>query len=184
MGKKIALGVVVVLVLAIAGLLAVASGQPDTFAISRSRQIAATPEALWPHLADFAKWQAWSPWAKLDPDQTTTVTGTAASVGHKSVWSGNSDVGKGQMVVTKVDAPRELGIDLTFLEPIEANNTTTFVLTRSGDKTTVQWQMTGQNNLASKVMGVLMDMDAMVGKDFEEGLANLDAVVTGQKADD
>lgn len=181
MGKKIALGVLAVLVLALGGLLAVAAGKPDQFRVERSREIAAAPEAVWPHIADFAKWQAWSPWAKLDPNQTTTVTGTAATVGHKSTWAGNSDVGKGEMVVNKVDAAKELGIDLKFIEPFESSNTTTFILEPAGNKTKVVWTMSGQNNLISKVMTLFMDMDAMIGKDFEEGLANLDGTVTGTK---
>lgn len=179
MVKKIALGVLAVLVLALGGLLAAASAKPDQFRVERSREIAAAPDAVWTHVADFAKWQAWSPWAKLDPNQTTTVTGAAATVGHKSEWAGNSDVGKGQMVVNKVDVPRELRIELKFIEPFESNNTTTFVFEAAGNKTKVVWTMTGQNNLISKLMTIFMDMDAMIGKDFEEGLASLDGVVTG-----
>ncbi len=183
MAKKIALGVLGVLVLLIGGLLATASMQPDEFKLERSRDIAAAPDAIWTHLADFSKWKAWSPWDKLDPNQTTTITGTVATIGHTSAWSGNSDVGKGQMVLNKIDAPKELGIDLTFIEPFAAHNLTTFVLTPDGAKTKVTWSMSGKNDLMGKVFGLFMDMDKMVGKDFEDGLANLDGVVTGKAAE-
>jgi carbon monoxide dehydrogenase subunit G len=169
--KKIA----IVIVLLIAGVLAFAATKPDTFRVERSAAINAPPEAVFPLINDFHNWQAWSPWEKLDPAMTKSHSGAASGQGAVYEWEGNSDVGKGRMEITESAPPSRIKIKLDFLAPFEAHNTAEFALQPAGSGTNVVWAMHGENNFMGKVMQVFMDMDSMIGKDFETGLANMKA---------
>ncbi|NJO12566.1 MAG: SRPBCC family protein [Gammaproteobacteria bacterium] len=167
--KKIALIVAVLLI----GLLAFAATKPDSFRVERSATIQAPPEQVYAYLDDFHRWGAWSPWEKLDPQMTRTHSGAASGQGAVYEWSGNSEVGRGRMEITEASPPGKLFIKLEFREPFEAHNTTEFTLVPEGGATKLNWAMYGPNNYVSKLMQVFMDMDQMIGKDFEAGLANL-----------
>lgn len=169
MWQKVLAGLGVVVV----AFLAAASMQPDTFEVHRSIEVKASADKTYAQVADFHAWEAWSPWAKLDPKMTTTYTGPATGVGQKYAWSGNDDVGSGSMEFTAQDPGKKLTIKLDFLTPFEAHNITTFDFASAGDTTKVTWSMTGPNNFMSKVMGLVMSMDSMVGGDFEKGLAGI-----------
>lgn len=166
--KKILIGVAAVLGL----LLVVIALQPDTFHVERSISIAAPPEAAFAQVNDFHAWSAWSPWEKLDPAMTRSYEGAPAGVGAKYAWVGNKDVGEGRMTIEQSD-PAKIAIKLEFLKPFAATNTATFTFARTpeGNKTT--WAMDGNNNFISKAMGLVMDMDKMIGPDFERGLAGI-----------
>ncbi len=180
MKKK--LGVVAaVLAVLVVGLVGFASTKPDTYHVERSRTVATSPEAAYAVLSDFKRWDAWSPWSKLDPNQKVTQTGDAGTVGHSHEWAGNSDVGRGKMVISAVKAPEQIDIALSFYEPFASEARTRFLLAAEGDKTKITWAMDGDNNLMGKVMGLFMDMDTMIGKDFEAGLSNLDGELTKAK---
>ncbi len=107
----------------------------------------------------------------------TTYTGPASGVGAVYDWTGNDKVGTGKMTITGSEAPGKVVIKLDFIAPFEMTNTTTFVIAKDGDKTKVDWIMAGKNNFMSKVIHIFMDMDKMVGPDFEKGLAQMKAVV-------
>lgn len=171
--KKVALGLVAVLVV----LVVVISLRPDTFSVQRSATIAAPADKVYPHIANFHAWEAWSPWAKKDPAMKTTYTGPDSGVGARYAWSGNKDVGSGSMAITEATAPAKVVIDLHFLEPFEGKNLTTFTLQPDGAGTKVTWQMAGPMNFGSKAAGLFMDMDKMIGDDFDKGLATLKGVV-------
>lgn len=165
----------IVLVVLIAVLLGLAAMKPDTFVVERQTTIQAPPEKIFPLIADFHNWTAWSPWEKLDPALTRTYTGAPEGKGAKYAWKGNSDVGEGTMEITDATAPARVAIQLHFIKPFEATNETEFALDAQGDSTNVTWTMTGKNPFISKLMQVFVSMDKMVGKDFESGLANLKA---------
>lgn len=170
--KKIA-AVIAVLIL---GVLGYAATRPDTFQVRRSAAINAAPERIYPLLNDFRQWGTWSPWEKLDPALQRRFSGAASGPGSVYEWEGNKDVGKGRMEIVDATPPSKVTIKLDFLEPFEAHNTTEFTLTPSaGAGTTVDWVMRGNNTFPGKVMSVFMDMDRMIGKDFEAGLANMKA---------
>lgn len=162
--------------LAVVGVLGYAATQPDTFKVERATTIQAPPAAVYPHVADFHKWTAWSPWEKLDPNLQRTYGGATSGKGATYAWAGSKDVGKGSMAITEADEPNKLLIDLRFTEPFQAENLTTFAFTPDDGGTKVTWTMEGKNPFIGKVMHLFMDMDAMVGKDFEKGLADLKAV--------
>jgi hypothetical protein len=158
-------------------ILALATTKPDTFQVQRSATVRALPDSVWPYLDDFHRWRAWSPWERMDTAMTRTYSGATNGVGAVYAWSGNKDVGTGRMEITAAQPASSLTIALDFLSPFEAHNTATFVLAPEGDSTTLTWTMTGPNTYLSKVMGVFVSMDRMVGPDFEAGLANLKTVV-------
>lgn len=169
--KKIAVGLVV-LVVALAAFVAT---RPADFRISRSRTVAAPPDVVYPYISDFHQWPGWSPWEKLDPGMTREHSGSPAGTGASYHWAGNSQVGEGRMTITESRPNESVTIRLEFLEPFAATHTTRFDLAPSGAGTNVTWTMTGHNDFMAKAFGLFMDMDTMVGGDFEKGLANLDA---------
>jgi uncharacterized protein YndB with AHSA1/START domain len=173
MVKKIA----IVLVLLIGGLLAFAATRPDTFHVERTATMKAPPEKIFAVLEDFHQWSAWSPWDKLDPKMTRSHSGAERGVGAIYEWQGNKDVGKGKMELVEATPNTKIVQKLTFIEPWEAQNTVTFTITAKGAETDVTWAMDGDNEFIGKLMGIFMDMDGMIGKDFEAGLANLKALV-------
>jgi uncharacterized protein YndB with AHSA1/START domain len=153
----------------------VIAGQPATFHVERSITMAAPPEAAFAHVNDLHAWAAWSPWEKLDPAMKRTYDGAPAGLGAKYAWIGNKEVGEGRMTIEKSEPGKLIRIKLEFLKPFEASNTATFTFekTKAGNKTT--WAMDGKNTFVGKAMSVVMDMDKMLGPDFERGLASLKA---------
>ena len=154
---------------------AYAATKPDTFRIQRSTSIQSSPEKIFPLIADFRSWAAWSPWEKLDPDMKRTHSGPTKGKGAVYEWDGNRKAGAGRMEITE-SSPSKLTIKLDFIKPFEGHNVAEFTLEPSGDATTVTWAMHGPNQYMSKVMTLVVSMDSLVGKDFEAGLAALKAV--------
>ena len=167
--------VLVVVAALVVGVLVVAAVRPDDFSVQRSASIQAPPEKIYPMLADFRQWPAWSPWEKLDPEMKRTLGGPASGPGATYAWQGSSKVGAGRMEIKEVTAPAQVRIQLNFIKPFEGHNVTDFTLVPRGDTTEVTWLMRGPAPFVSKLMGVFVDMDKMIGKDFETGLANLKA---------
>jgi hypothetical protein len=166
--KKILIGVAAALAL----LLVVIAVQPATFHVERSLTMAAPPEAAFAQVNDFHAWSAWSPWEKLDPAMKRTYDGAPAGVGAKYAWVGNKDVGEGRMTIEHSD-PSTIAIKLEFLKPFEATNTATFTFTKTPEGTKTTWAMDGNNNFISKAFSLVMNMDKMIGPDFERGLAGI-----------
>lgn len=150
----------------------------DTFTVERSATIPAAPSAVYAVLVDFHQWEHWSPWEDIDPAMAKTFSGAESGVGAVYEWEGNRKAGAGRMEITKAEPDREVEIDLRFLKPFKAENTTTFSLEPEGEGTTVTWSMVGPNTFMTKVMGIFKSMDKMVGPDFEKGLARLEGHVT------
>src|SRR5262249_48690119 len=141
-----------------------------------SASIKAPPEKIFPLIDDFLKWHTWSPWENKDPNMKRIFDATSTSgKGATYSWEGNKDVGQGSMEIVESVAPSKMKLKLDFVKPFEAHNFVDFALTPAGDTTNVTWTMTGPAPYLSKVMQVFMDMDSMVGKDFEAGLANMKA---------
>ena len=165
--------IAVVLAIAIAVILILAATKPDTFRIERSGIINAPAERIFSVLSDFHQWGGWSPWEHKDPDMKRTYGGAERGKGATYGWEGDKNVGTGRMEILEANTPSKLVIKLDFFKPFEAHNTAEFTMLPQGNATNVHWVMHGPANLMSKVMQVFMSMDKMVGKDFEQGLANL-----------
>ena len=168
--------IVIVIVLAVVGLLVYAAMQPEDFRIERSATVKAPPERIYPLIADLRAWGPWSPWEKKDPAMKRTFSGPDSGVGAAYAWEGDKNVGTGKMTILEATAPGKVVIKLEFLKPFEATNTAEFTLTPQGDSTAIHWAMYGKYNFLSKLVCVFMDMEKMVGPDFEAGLASLKAV--------
>jgi hypothetical protein len=149
----------------------------DTYTVERSALIEATPEQVYPKIADFHEWQAWSPWEGMDPDQQRTYSGADSGSGAVYSWSGNRKVGEGRMEITHANEASRVEIALDFIKPFKSSNTTSFSLQPEGAGTRVDWSMTGPKTLMTKVMGIFKSMDKMIGPDFERGLAQLKSQV-------
>lgn len=150
--------------------------QPADFRIARSTTVAAPAEAVFAQVNDFHKWDAWSPWAKLDPAMKKDFGGAPAGIGAIYTWSGNDKVGAGRMIITDSKPNELVRLQLEFTEPFAATNTAEFTMKPEGNQTTVTWSMSGTKNFMSKAFDLIMNMDKMVGGDFEKGLAKLKTV--------
>ena len=162
--------------LAVVALLAYASTRPSTFRIERSTSIAAPMLQVAELIDDFRAWQKWSPWENIDPTLQRTFSGADAGVGAVYEWDSKGKAGAGRMELTEMRAGSERGliaIRLDFLKPFKACNTAEFVMTPSANGTDLSWAMFGPSPFVSRLMGVFIDLDKMVGKDFEAGLAAL-----------
>ena len=171
--------IVVILVVAIVAVLAYAATKPDIFTVKRSASIKAPPEKIFPLLADFHNWPSWSPFEKLDPAMSRTLSGADSGKGAVYEWSGNSQAGAGRMEITDATPPASETIKLDFTKPFATSNTVTFTLKPDGDSTNLTWAMDGPSPYVAKIMGIFVSMDAMIGKDFESGLAKLKALAEG-----
>ena len=166
---------IVIVIAALIGLvLIIAATKPDTFSVERSTTINASPQTVHALIDDFHRWTEWSPWEKRDPAMQRKYSGANSGVGAAYEWQGNSDVGQGRMEITE-SSPSNIAIKLDFIAPMEASNVTVFELVPRDAATQVRWTMSGANNFMSKIMHVFMDMDAMIGGDFEKGLADMKA---------
>jgi uncharacterized protein YndB with AHSA1/START domain len=166
---------------ALIGVLGYAATKPDTFTVQRSIAINASPEKIYPLIADFKNWGAWSPFEKMDPSMKRTMSGAASGTGAVYAWEGNSNAGSGRMEITGATPPDKVTIKLDFTKPFPANNVVNFTLAPSGDGTTVRWAMQGRNTYVAKLMSVFFSMDHMVGGQFETGLAAMKAAAEGSK---
>lgn len=169
--KKIALVIVVLM----AALLIFATTRPDTFSVQRSATIKAPPEKVFALINDFHSWPAWSPWEKLDPAMQRTHSGATAGKGAAYAWVGNSKVGEGRMEILESAPSSKISIKLDFIKPFEGHNIADFTLQPQGDTTQVTWVMHGPAPYITKLMGIFVSMDSMIGKDFEAGLSNMKA---------
>ena len=165
------------LVILVATFLIVAATRPDHFRVTRTASVAAPPVAVFEQINNLQNWNAWSPWAKLDPDAKNTFEGPQGGVGARFSWSGNSKVGKGTMTITESKPSELVLMKLDFIEPFTATNTTEFTIKPDGNGTAVTWSMSGQNNFVAKCMGLLMNCEKMIGGQFEQGFANLKSMV-------
>ena len=163
--------------IALAVIIIVVAMQPSEFRVARSATISAPAPAVFAQVNDFHKWDAWSPWAKLDSAMKKTYDGAPVGTGAIYSWSGNDQVGEGRMTLTESRVSDLIRIKLEFMKPFAATNTTEFSFKPDGNQTVVTWSMFGENNFMAKAFGLLMNMDKMVGGDFEKGLAQLKSVM-------
>ena len=171
-----ALGIVAAVVVAlIAGILVYAATKPDSFRVQRSASIKAPPDKIFPLINDLKAWAAWSPFEKKDPAMKRSFGPITAGKGATYDWQGDRSVGQGHMEIIEASPPDKVLIKLDFIKPFEAHNNGEFTLEPKGDNTLVTWAIYGPSAYVTKVMGVFVNMDTMIGRDFEAGLADLKA---------
>lgn len=180
MRKKllIATTVLAVIVVVFAGVVAM---QPADFRVTRSTMIVAPPEAVFGHVNDLHKWEAWSPWAKLDPQAAMSYEGPVSGPGAICRWDGNNEVGAGSMTIQESSPHQRIQIGLAFLRPFESTAEAEFAFEPENEQTVVSWSMSGKNNFIGKAISLFMDCDAMIGGEFEKGLASLKSIVEAEQ---
>ena len=165
--------IVVVLAIVIAIVLILAATKPNTFSVQRATTVKAPPERIFPLINDFHQWGSWSPYENKDPAMKRSFSGAADGKGAVYGWEGNKNVGSGRMEILDASEPSKIVIKLDFFTPFEGHNTAEFTMLPQGDATNLTWLMHGPASFMSKVMQVFINLDNMIGKDFEIGLANL-----------
>jgi uncharacterized protein YndB with AHSA1/START domain len=163
----------------VAVFLGVVALQPSEFRITRSTTIAAPAEEVFEQVNDFHNWEAWSPWAKLDPAAKSTIEGPPSGTGAVFKWSGNEQIGEGTMTLTKSRPNELIWVKLEFAKPFAATSTADFTFEPQGENTVVTWGMSGHNDFLGKAICLFMNMDKTVGGQFEQGLASIKSVVEG-----
>jgi hypothetical protein len=172
---KIALIILAIIAVGIVGILAFAVTKPDIFTVQRSLAIKAPPDRIFPLINDFKQWGVWSPYEKIDPEMKRSYGATTAGKGATYGWEGNKNIGAGSMEILEAPAPQKVSIKLDFTRPFEAHNIAEFTLVPAGEMTNVTWSMRGPVPFFAKIIHVFMNMDKMVGGQFDEGLGNLKA---------
>lgn len=162
-----------VLASAIAVVLILAATRPDSFSVQRAAIVNAPPEKIFPLINDFRQWGNWSPYEHKDPAMKRTFSGAVRGKGAVYAWEGDKNVGKGRMEILEASAPSKIAIKLDFFTPFEAHNTAEFTMLPHEDATRVIWRMHGPAPFMARIMHLFINIDNMVGKDFEAGLANL-----------
>lgn len=169
--------IAIVLAVAAALLMAAVLAQPETYTVSRSASIKAPAGRIYPLIADLHAWSQWSPWDKLDPQIQRSWSGATSGVGAVYSWSGNDQVGKGKMTVVQAQPNALVAVRMELEQPWPSVSASRFELAAQGDTTEVVWTMIGHaEGLGAKATSLLMNMDRLVGADFERGLAELKAL--------
>ena len=161
----------------IAAFLFVVALQPSGYAIARSQNMAAAPTVVFTQVNDLHRWEAWSPWAKLDPAAKITFEGPQEGTGAVFRWAGNDQIGEGSMTITESKPGELVRIRLDFLKPMAGTSESQFTFAKDGNDTKVTWSMTGKNDFIGKAFCLFMNMDRMLGGQFEKGLTSLKGVV-------
>ena len=168
--------IAVIVAIAIAGVLVFAATKPDTLRVQRSISINAPSQQIFPLIADFHQWRNWSPYEQKDPAMKRSYDGAERGKGAIYAWDGDKNVGSGRMEILESSAPSKIVIKLDFFTPFEGHNTAEFTMLPQGDGTHVTWLMHGPARFVTKLMQVFINLDHMIGKDFEAGLANLKSI--------
>jgi hypothetical protein len=171
--------VFIAIVVLIAAVLILAAARPGSFRVERATSIGAPPDRIFPLINDFKHWGSWSPYEKKDPAMKRTFWGEASGKGAVYEWDGNAQVGKGRIEIIDTSTPSRLTIKLDMIKPMEGHNIVDFTLEPHGAATKLTWAMRGSYNYTSKLIGLVLNMDKMIGRDFEAGLANLKTLAEG-----
>ena len=153
--------------------LVVVAMQPSDFRVERTTTIAAPAADVFTQVNNFHKWEAWSPWAKLDPAAKVAFEGPEAGQGAVMTWAGNDKVGEGKMTLIESRPSDLVKINVDFVKPFEGSIISEFTFKPEGDQTAVTWAMSGHHNFFEKALCLVMNGTKMIGDDMEKGLAQL-----------
>mgnify|MGYP002781037843 FL=1 len=170
------LGIVIILAIII-------MTRPDTFRIERSTLINAPAATVFPLVEDFHQWRGWSPFEEIDPTLTRTYEGADHGVGAVYKWSGNNKAGEGRMEIIESVPSSHVRVSQQFTRPFKMDSTVEFLLEQEGEASRITWAMFGKNQLMSKIFGLFVNMDKMLGKDFDKGLNRLKALAESRRGE-
>jgi uncharacterized protein YndB with AHSA1/START domain len=179
--KKFLLIALLVMVGVPASILIAGSMRPANYHVERSATVPAPPDAVYAVLSDFHRFGEWSPWEKLDPGMQKTFEGQNGAVGSSYSWSGNDRVGAGSMTVTEAQPGKKLAAKMQMNRPYISTSQTYWTLEGQGNQTKVTWAMDGESRtLIAKTFTMLMNMDKMIGSNYETGLDQLKSVAEAE----
>ena len=168
--------ILLVLVALIVVLGVVIALQPSDYRVERTTTIDAPTADVFARVNDFQKWEAWSPWAELDPDAKLAFEGPQAGEGSVMTWAGDEKVGVGKMTLVESKPNEAVKIKVTFTEPFEGGTNSDFRFTPKGNQTEVAWTMHGQHGFMEKAFCLFMNGLDMMRDDIDKGLAQLKSV--------
>jgi polyketide cyclase/dehydrase/lipid transport protein len=168
--------ILIALAVLVVALVIVIAMQPSEFRVARSTTISASASDVFAQVNDFHKWEAWNPWGKIDPAMKQSYEGAPAGTGAVYTWSGNKQVGEGRMTLTESRPNDLIRIKLEFFRPFAGTNTAEFTFKPEGGQTIVTWSMSGEKNFMAKAIHLFINMDKMIGGQFEQGLAQMKSV--------
>ena len=171
--------ILIALAAIIAIFLIVVALQPAEFHVERTAAMAAPAATVFDQVNDFHKWDAWSPWAKLDPNAKITFEGPPSGTGTIMTWAGNNQVGEGKMTLTESKPNELVKINVDIVKPMEGSSATEFAFKPEGDQIAVTWSMSGHHNFLGKAMCLVMNGKKMMSDIMDKGLANMKSVVEG-----
>jgi hypothetical protein len=159
--------ILIALAVIVVGFVVVVAMQPSEYRVSRSADVSAPPAAVFAQVNDFHKWEAWNPWGKIDPAMKQAYEGAPAGIGAIYKWAGNNEVGEGRMTIIESRPSDLIRINLEFFKPFAGNSIAEFTFKPESNQTAVTWSMTGNNNFMAKAIHLFMNMDKMIGGQFE-----------------
>jgi hypothetical protein len=177
MAKKIVIAAALFFVVLVVGFCLVVSLQPSTFAVERSATMAAPPAEVFAQINDLQAWDAWSPWSKLDPQAKTSISTPSAGKGATFTWDGNQEIGAGSLKILGSKPDELVDVEQAFIRPFAGKARMAFTLAPQDGGTRLTWKMDGTHDFFGKAICMFMDMDALLGKDFDKGLSNIREVV-------
>jgi len=170
----IVLIVLAVIAVAIAAVLIIAAFKPNSFSVQRSTSIAAAPDAIFPLINDLRAHRSWSPFDK-DPGIKRTYSGASKGPGSALDFA-DRKAGTGRIEITDASQPSLVTMRLRMSKPMKCDNVVKFSLAPRSGATDVTWAMSGPQPFMGKVMSTFINCDKMVGRQFEQGLAELKAI--------
>lgn len=171
--------ILVIIVVIIAAFLIYVAMKPSSFRLERSTRVNAPPDRIFPLINDFHNWTQWSPFEGLDPNLQRTYSGPSSGVGSVYAYEGNNKVGAGRMEIKESVPNGKVLSALDFSKPMVAHNFAEFSFRPDGGGTVVTWAMYGPSPFMSKLFTTFFSMDSIVGKQFDQGLANLKRIAEG-----
>jgi len=169
--------ILIALAVIVVAFLIVVTMQPAQYRVARSATVAAPAQAVFAQVNDFHKWEAWNPWGKIDPAMKYSYEGAPVGTGAVYSWVGNKEVGEGRMTITESRPSDLIQIKMEFFKPFAGNSIAEFTFKPEGNQTAVTWSMTGENNFMAKAIHLFINMDKMIGGQFEKGLAQIKSLV-------
>jgi uncharacterized protein YndB with AHSA1/START domain len=171
--------ILIVLPILVIGFLILVATRPDSYQVTRSITMAASPEVVFPKVNELRQWEPWNPWGKLDPKMQLTYAGPPSGVGASYAWVGNGQVGSGRMTTTTCQPNQRICFKMEFFKPMAGVSEAEFTFEPVGGGTKVTWSIVGRSSFPAKAVGLIMSMDKMIGGQFEKGLAALKKLSEG-----
>lgn len=176
--KKILIALVAIVVLLVAVVAIVSFVTPTDFRVEREVTINKPETDVFAYAKMLKNQNEWGPWYKRDPQMKQEYRGTDGQPGFVVSWQGNSESGTGEQEIKKVVENERIDTELRFKEPMESRADAWFTTDAVGEsQTKVKWGFASSMPRPMNVMLAVMDMDALAGKDFEEGLASLKQIM-------